>query len=80
MRGKTWVSYLLRSQNLNGTVSAITNVNNKNEKRLGGWRKADGFQGEIFKENGRINGIEKLGIISRNIKNLPEVQSLFSTL
>ena len=46
MRGKTCVSYLLRSQNLNGTVSAITNVNNKNEKRLGEWRKADGFQGE----------------------------------
>ena len=80
MRGNTCVSYLLRSQNLNGTMSAITNINNKDEKWLRGWRKADDFQGEIFKENGRINGIQKFVIISRNIKNLPEVQSLFSTL
>lgn len=34
----------------------------------------------VFKEKGRINGIEEFAIISRNIKNLPEVQSLFSTL
>lgn len=43
MRGNTCVSYLLRSQNLNGTMSAITNINNKDEKGLRGWRKADGF-------------------------------------
>lgn len=34
----------------------------------------------VFKEKGRINGKEEFVITSRNIKNLPEVQSLFSTL